>query len=202
MCILTGEFILICPSVNIKWSCQGSSKESKPMFLSYGSTPLPNAEHLGKEVAMRLICWPSPLRLPNWPRCCTTSQIKHDGQSIKASVCCWTDSRLSQRCLSVVEACQKKRQKLICHGHCSLLMISHDESGMGCRCVIHMLAQGIQHNGLLMHDTEPLFRSVLLNKHHHRRYGCLVYMTSLVLSDGPYGINLIWPQLKVTGTST
>lgn len=98
--------------------CQYQVKPSEkqrrsPRFQAAPRAPLPTAEHLGKEAAVQLICWPSTLPLPDWPPPAQrfTSQIKRDGWSIKASICSLTDRRLSRRCCSVVKVYQKQQKK-------------------------------------------------------------------------------------------
>lgn len=73
---------------------------------------------------------------------------------------------------------------LVSCGHGSPLMISPDEGGMGCRCVLDMLAHGITVSSCMM--KWPLFRSLLSYNHSCRLYGRLAYMAPPVLSVVPY----------------
>lgn len=105
MWVLTREFILICPGVNNKWSCLCISEEFRPEQ----QLQLPNHQLHDTWVRRQPGDWfagPHPHGCQTSPLVAVTSQIKHDGQSIKACVCCLTDSGFFWS-LFFVEFCQK-----------------------------------------------------------------------------------------------
>lgn len=122
------------------------------------------------------------------PNVTLTTQIKHDGWSITASVCCLTDRRLSQRCLSVAVVCWKT-QTQVNDGHHSPLTISPSEGRMESRCVVHMLAHGIT---VFSCKTGNLYSGHFSHIHTGVDFmDGLAYLAPPLLSTPPYESNLI-----------